>query len=122
MIAETALNLLLLEEKDSAMKPDQRGFLDTESMVYCVRQIRSYVESQPERVRRELARRTNWCFGAERKGENRCLIAQVADIRARLGLPQEVCPTVYNEFDLLAGAIGLLPVVALVQDSCDALK
>ncbi len=113
MVNETTLGLLVTTGEVP---------VDATTRQRCVRRIRDYVSRQPEQVRRELARRTNWCWGAERKGGNLCLIAQVADIRARNGLPQEEFPTVYQEFDRLAGAIGLPAVVALVQDAAGYLK
>jgi hypothetical protein len=122
MISKTLLGPLATEVELPEVMPADTGDVEDRSNRHCIHRIRSYVEGQPETVKRELARRTNWCFGAERKGSNLCLIAQVADIRARLGLPLESCPTVYQEFDLLAGAIGLPATVALVRDACGMLK
>ena len=92
------------------------------SQQLCKRRIRAYVGRQPPEVKVELGRRTNWCWGALSKGDDLCLIAHVADIRSRLGLPLETRPTVYREFDRMAGAIGLPATVALVRDACGALK
>jgi hypothetical protein len=114
----------LLEEEGLGLPEAMAGLIAGHLEDSNTRALRRWVKSRPSAVRAALAKQTLWTYGRfETPDGRRCLVAHVAFIQEKLGLPKEQPDlTVASSFDSVADRLGLWAAVALVRDACGAVK